>query len=466
MNTCIGEGQLKTLILKPILIDHNHMNRPVEIFLRFFRNQSNSGIAIFISVLIAMVWANSPWKEFYMDMVQMDISISIGYFTLSEPFLIWVNDLLMAIFFLFVGLELKREILGGKLSSFKKAMLPIGAAIGGMVVPAIIYLIFNSTTAAMQGWGIPMATDIAFAIGVLSLFGKRVPSGLKVFLIALAIVDDLGAVLVIALFYTSEISAMDLLHGLLFFIVLIGGSFAGIRNPWFYACIGIGGVWLAFFFSGIHPTTAGILTALAIPGRVKIKERDFLVKLQQLHQRFLKIKPISGSFISDEQLDILEEIKQKSDDAETPLQKLEHHLAPFVGFFILPLFALVNTGIHLHGNLLETLTQPLSLGIFFGLLVGKFIGILGGSWIMVKFNIAEFQAGLSWSMISAAALLAAMGFTMSLFITELAFENEQYIFTAKISILFTSLIAGLSGYIVLRNSTKQKTIQIRRANEN
>ena len=428
------------------------MIKYVDKIKRFFKTQSNSGIAIFISVLIAMVWANSPWKEFYTDIVQMDISICIGNYSLAEPFLIWVNDLLMAIFFLYVGLELKREILGGKLSSFKKAMLPIGAAIGGMIVPALTYLIFNSNTPAIKGWGIPMATDIAFAIGVLSLFNNRVPSGLKVFLIALAIVDDLGAVLVIALFYSTEISSIELLYGLLFFALLIGGSFTGIRNPWFYSIIGIGGVWLAFFFSGIHPTTAGILTAIAIPGKVKLKEEAYLKKLQKLHLEFLRIKPIGGDFISDKQLDILEEIKQKSDDAETPLQKIERYLSPIVGFIILPLFALVNTGIHLHGNLLETLSQPLSLGIFFGLLVGKVIGILGGSWIMIKLKVAELQEGLSWRIMMGAALLAAMGFTMSLFITELAFENEQYIFTAKISILFTSLIAGLSGYFVLRGS--------------
>ena len=432
------------------------MIKAYHILRGFFKDQSNSGIAIFVSVLVAMAWANSPWQELYRSMVNMEISVGVAGFSLSEPFLVWVNDLLMAIFFLYVGLELKRELLGGELSSFKKAVLPIGAAIGGMVFPAIIYTIFNANTDATQGWGIPMATDIAFALGVLSMFGKRVPSSLKVFLVALAIVDDLGAVLVIALFYTSEIAAMDLFHGFLFFLLLVGGSFVGIRNPWFYAIVGIGGVWLAFFFSGIHPTTAGILTAIAIPGRVKIKEGEYLKKLQKLYLRFLEASPIKGSFISEEQLGILEEIKQRSNDAETPLQKMEHRLAPIVGFFILPLFALVNTGIHIHGNLLETLSQPVSLGIFFGLVAGKSIGILSGSWLLVKLKVAELPEGTNWRMVSAVSVISAIGFTMSLFITELAFVDEAYIFTAKVSILFTSVLAGIVGSFLLWSSLRQK----------
>nr|WP_240424591.1 Na+/H+ antiporter NhaA [Tunicatimonas sp. TK19036]WKN38629.1 Na+/H+ antiporter NhaA [Tunicatimonas sp. TK19036] len=416
------------------------------------KNQSASGIVIFLAVLVAMIWANSSWKEMYEEVIHTEISIGIAGFFLSESFLLWINDGLMAIFFLQVGLELKREIIGGKLSSVRKAILPIGAAIGGMMVPAIIYLAFNANNSAMRGWGIPMATDIAFAIGVLSLFGDRVPASLKVFLLALAIVDDLGAVLVIAIFYTSGISYIDLLYGVLFFFILLGGNLLGIRKAWFYALVGIGGVWLAFFFSGVHPTIAGVLTAFAVPGRVKIKEEGYLKNLQKLHIAFLETKPIRGNFISEKQLNILEEIKQKSDDAETPLQKIEHHLAPVVGFFILPLFALTNTGIHIHGDLLETMSHPISLGVVFGLLVGKFIGIMGASWILVKLKIAELQEGIFWKNLSGVALIAGIGFTMSLFITELAFESEEFTFIAKLSILFTSVLAGISGAIVLQFS--------------
>lgn len=413
------------------------------------KNQSASGIAIFLAVLVAMIWDNSPFGEVYQNFIHTEISLLVGEFALSESLLLWVNDGLMAIFFLQVGLELKREIIGGKLSSPKKAILPIGAAIGGMVVPAAIYLIFNFNAATEHGWGIPMATDIAFAIGVLSFFGDRVPIGLKVFLVALAIVDDLGAVLIIAIFYTSGISYIDLLHGVLFLLVLVGGNYIGVRKAWFYALIGIGGVWLAFFFSGVHPTIAGILTAFTIPGKVKIKEEDYLKNLQKLHLQFLEATPIKGNFISEKQLSILEEIKQKSDDAETPLQKIEHHLAPIVGFFILPLFALVNTGIHIHGNLVEILSHPISLGIGFGLLVGKFTGILGVSWLLVKFKLAELQEGISWRHLSGVAMIAGIGFTMSLFITELAFQKEEYTFIAKLSILFASVLAGVIGAIIL-----------------
>ncbi|PZX51528.1 NhaA family Na+:H+ antiporter [Algoriphagus ratkowskyi] len=420
-----------------------------------FRNQSASGIAIFLAVVVAMLLANSPFKGLYQSLIHTEISLGIGEFFISESIILWINDGLMAIFFLQVGLELKREIIGGKLSSFKKAILPIGAAIGGMVVPAVIYLIFNFNSATEQGWGIPMATDIAFAIGVLALFGNRIPVGLKVFLIALAIVDDLGAVLVIAIFYTSGISYMDLLNGVLFFLVLVGGSYIGIRKAWFYALVGIGGVWLAFFFSGVHPTIAGILTAFAIPGKVKIKEEDYLMNLQKLHLQFLETESIRGSFISEKQLNILEEIKQKTNDAETPLQKIEHQLAPIVGFFILPLFALVNTGIHIHGDSIEIISHPVSLGIGFGLLVGKFTGIMGASWLLVKLKIAELQEGVSWMHLCGVATIAGIGFTMSLFITELAFASEEYVFIAKLSILFTSLLAGVVGGLILWYSSKK-----------
>ncbi|MEQ9442792.1 MAG: Na+/H+ antiporter NhaA [Cyclobacteriaceae bacterium] len=424
-----------------------------------FKNQSASGMAIFLAVLAAMIWANSPFQGAYQTFIHTELSIGVGPFSLSESLLLWVNDGLMAIFFLQVGLELKREIIGGKLSSFRKAILPIGAAIGGMVVPALIYLIFNLNTPTEHGWGIPMATDIAFAIGVLSLLGDRVPAGLKVFLVALAIVDDLGAVLIIAIFYTSGISYVDLLHGVLFVLLLVGGNYMGVRKAWFYALIGIGGVWLAFFFSGVHPTIAGILTAFTIPGKVKIKEEDYLRNLQKLHLRFLEIKPIRGHFISEEQLDILEEIKQKSDDAETPLQKIEHHLAPIVGFFILPLFALVNTGIHIHGDIIEILSHPVSLGIAFGLVVGKFTGIVGVSWLLIKLKLAELQQGISWRHIPGVAMIAGIGFTMSLFITELAFQKEEYTFIAKLTILFASVLAGMIGVIILRQSGKTAVVK-------
>ncbi len=421
---------------------------------------SNSGIVVlFIAVVIAMVWANSPWQEFYRNLMQTEIAFTVGSFELSEPVLLWINDGLMALFFLQIGLELKREIMGGKLSSPKNAILPIGAAIGGMVLPSLIYLMFNSSGAATQGWGIPIATDIAFALGVLALVGKNLPVGLRVFLVTLAVVDDLGGVLVIAVFYTSDFSGMSLLHAFLFFGLLIIGNYAGIRKTWFYTIIGIGGVWLAFFFSGVHPTIAGILTAIAIPGRVKIKEDTFLVRLNGLHTKFLKAKPKEGTLISNEQLEILEDIKTASSEAQTPLQKLEKALNPFVSFVVLPLFALANAGIHLHGDLFKVLSSPVSLGIGLGLVLGKFIGIAAFSRLLVAFKLAKLPENVNWNMIYGVAFLGGIGFTISLFINELAFTNEEFIYTAKVGILFSSLIAGIIGSIILLQSSKKSKNQ-------
>lgn len=431
---------------------------PVVIFFESLksRSQAGVGIAILLAVIIAMIWANSPFNEYYTRFIQTEITLQINGFILSESLLHWVNDGLMAVFFLFVGLELKRELLGGKLSNPRKAILPIGAAIGGMLVPALFYMFFNYGTVSQNGWGIPMATDIAFALGILSLFGNRVPVALKVFLVALAIVDDLGAVLVIAIFYSSGISGMDLFHGFLFFLVLLGGNYLGIRNAWFYGLIGIAGVWLAFFFSGVHPTVAGILIAFAIPGRVKISEKQYLKNLNNLHQRFLEAQPIKGSFISEGQLEILEEIKSKTNDATTPLQKIEHGLSHVVGFFILPVFALVNAGIHIHGDIPNILSQNISLGIAFGLIAGKFIGIIGVAWILLKLKIAQLEDNINWGQICGVALLAGIGFTMSIFVTDLAFQNEELKFVAKLSILFTSTVAGILGSLVIWISSKSK----------
>ena len=408
-----------------------------------------SGAAIFISVVIALVWANSPWQEIYHSLIHTEIAVHIGEFSLSEPLVKWVNDGMMAVFFLLVGLELKREILGGRLSDPREAILPIGAALGGMLVPALLFTLFNFGEVGQDGWGIPMATDIAFALGVLTLFGKRVPLALKVFLVALAIVDDLGAVLVIAFFYTSNIVEQDLLYALLFLGLLIGGNYFGIRGAWFYSIVGLGGVWLAFFFSGVHPTIAGILIAFCIPGKVKIKEKTYLKELDHLHQEFIDAKPIQGSFISESQLEILENIKQKTDDAEPPLQKMEHALSPIVAFFILPLFALVNTGIHIHGNVWSIMGQNISLGILVGLIIGKFIGISGTAWLLVKFKIARLGKGISWGQLCGVALIAGIGFTMSLFVTDLAFQTPEMRYIAKLSILLSSALAGILGSILL-----------------
>lgn len=406
-----------------------------------------------------MTWANID-QESHHAFWETDLSFGLGSFSITESVHVWINDALMAIFFFGVGLEIKRELLGGELSSPRKAILPVAAAFGGMVVPAVIYLFFNANSDAARGWGIPMATDIAFSIGILSLLGNRVPLSLKVFLTALAIVDDIGGVLVIALFYTSDISGMDLIHGAFFLGLLILGNMLGVRNQAFYSIISIGGLWLAFFFSGIHPTIAGILAAFAIPGRVKLNEDLFLENLQTLTQLFRSSRPINGSFISENQLEILETIKEVANDAETPLQKVEYSLNPFISFVVLPLFALANTGIHLHGGVWEILLHPASIGIGAGLIVGKFVGIIGMSKLMVRSGFAELPAGVSWNHLYGVALLAGVGFTMSLFITELAFTDERLIYVAKIGILIASLLAGISGFIYLRAIPKKEALVI------
>ena len=421
--------------------------------------QSTSGIAIFICVAVAMIWANID-QEGYHAFWGTELAFSLGPFSIQESLHVWINDALMAIFFFGVGLEIKRELLAGELASFRKAVLPVAAAVGGMAIPAIIYLLFNANSEAASGWGIPMATDIAFSIGILSLLGRQAPLSLKIFLTALAIVDDIGGVLVIALVYTSEVSGMDLVHGIFFLGLLILGNIIGIRSQAFYSIISIGGLWLAFFFSGIHPTIAGILAAFAIPGRVKLDEGLFLKNLDTLTQLFKSSKPIKGSFISENQLEILETIKEVADDAETPLQKVEYALNWFISFVVLPLFALANTGIHLHGGVWEIMLHPVSIGIGAGLVVGKFVGIVGVSKVMVRLGFAELPAGISWNHIYGVALLAGVGFTMSLFITELAFTDERLIYVAKTGILTASLIAGILGYTYLRIMTKKDALMV------
>lgn len=433
---------------------HTPIERLLSPLNHLFQNQSTSAIITFFAVIIAMIWANSAWSYSYDALWHTPLALTIGSFTISQTLHILINDGFMAIFFFLVGLEIKREIFGGELSSPKKAVLPISAAVGGMLVPALIYIFFNQGTDASDGWGIPMATDIAFSLGILSLLGKRVPVSVKIFLTALAIVDDLGAVLIIAFFYTSDIYVNDLMWGFVFLMILLLGNYVGIRNQLFYSLISIGGLWLAFFFSGVHPTIAGVLAAFTIPGRVKINEKLFLSNIEVLTNMFRKANPNDNKFVTNDQMEILETIQEVSMDASTPLQKVEHSLRGFVSFIVIPLFALSNTGISLEGEGLSVLLHPVSLGIGLGLLLGKFIGIVGLSKLMVYLRLAELPDKSNWNHIYGVAFLAAVGFTMSLFISDLAFTNDAIIQLSKISILVTSALAGLIGYLILRFKTK------------
>ena len=409
-----------------------------------------------ISVLAALIVANSGWAESYHHILEHRLGFQWNGKTYFEYDLHhWINDGLMAIFFFVVGLELKREIIAGQLSDLRSALLPIGAALGGMVVPAAIYLILNNSPEVSHGWGIPMATDIAFALGVLYLLGNKVSLSLKVFLTALAIVDDLGAVLVIAFFYTSDISFVHLLVGGGVLLLMYLGNRAGIRNVVFYAVLGIGGAWTGFLLSGVHATIAAVLAAFTIPADVKIKEQPFISNLQQYLNRFKSLDPRNDiPTLTNEQLHILEQVQKTTISAMPPLQRLEHAMHPAVTFLILPIFALANAGVSLHIDPAHLFGTKVALGVSLGLLLGKFVGVVGFTLLLVKSKLARFPDGMNIRNLMGIGLLAAIGFTMSLFVTSLAFHNDVYITQAKIGIFVASIIGGVAGYIVL-NRAKQ-----------
>lgn len=363
----------------------------------------------------------------------------------------------MAMFFFVVGLEIKREIIVGELSSFRLAALPIAAALGGIIVPAGIYAVLNLGGDGAHGWGIPMATDIAFALGILTLFGKRVPAALKIFLAALAIVDDLGAVLVIAFFYTSKISLISLGIGAIFLVTLITINRLGVRNSLVYAIFGIGGLWLAFLLSGVHPTIAGVLAALCIPAKTKIDTKKFIAESVENIEFFKNSGEISESVLTNQERQAaLLKHKLLYDNASTPLQRLEKALHPWVIYFVMPIFALANAGVTLSSSIHEIVTTPVGLGIILGLVLGKQLGITAGAWLAVKANIASLPKNVSWSSLYGVSCLGGIGFTMSLFIASLAFKSEQLLSSAKIAILCGSLISALIGCLVLWLSTKKQ----------
>ena len=424
---------------------------------RFIEQEYTSGIVLFLSVVVALIWVNSPFETSYEHTWETQLSIGYAGNLFDHPLHIWINDGLMAIFFFVIGLELKREFMAGELSSLKKASLPIMAALGGMVVPALIYVVFNAGLSSETGWGIPMATDIAFALGLLSLSGKHIPGSIKVFLSALAVADDLGAVLVIAFFYTAHISFSYLLLGGFFLIILIVGNSIGIRHTLFYLLIGIA-VWACFLFSGVHATIAGVLVAFTIPARTRINENEYVESIRKHTHLFERAIPLKGPLMTSDQHHIIEKIKRLSQDAETPLQKIEYMLHPWVAFVIMPLFAVANSGMHIGSNFFSALMNPVSMGVAAGLVAGKFVGVLGFTWIMVRLGFAELPQLTTWKHIAGVAMLAGVGFTMSLFVTSLAFQDQQHIEAAKYGILLASLISGAAGIFYLRALAPAKSL--------
>lgn len=442
-------------------MNKHYPKRPIERIVTPFKSilehEKAGAIILFISVIIAIILANSPWKHDYHHFFENTFGFHVNGKTYLEYNVHhWINDGLMAIFFFVVGLELKKEFVSGELSQPKKAILPIAAAIGGMIVPACIYILFNQDPLTHSGWGIPMATDIAFALGVLMFLGNRVPLAVKIFLLALAIVDDLGAVLVIALFYSSDISLLNLGIGLSIFLVMLLGNKLGIRSTLFYAILGIGGVWTAFLLSGVHATIAAVLAAFAIPASVLIKERVYVNEVRTKLKEFECIDPDDNvPTLNDEQLEILHEIEVTTSAAMTPLQKLIHALHPVNTFIILPLFAIANAGVELNVDMDTLFSTNIALGVGLGLLVGKVVGIVGFTMLLEKIGVGKLPEGMNFKNLLGIGLLAAIGFTMSIFVTSLAFTDHLYMNQAKIGIFAASILGGVMGYIWLNMVSKK-----------
>jgi NhaA family Na+:H+ antiporter len=413
--------------------------------------EAAGGILLLLATAAALIWANSRWEHSYHQIWYTQATITLGQVSHSESRHEWVNDGLMSIFFFLVGLEIKRELLIGELSTFKQAAFPFMAAIGGSVVPALIYAAINRGGAGANGWGIPMATDIAFALGVLALLGSRVPAGLKVFVAALAIVDDIFGVLVIALFYTQHISLIALGLAFVGVAVSFGANWLGIRNPVIYALIGVG-VWVAVLNSGVHATIAGILLAFTIPARSSIDKTEFLRQSRGLLDQFEQHDP--NSYQAHHAIHVLE---QKCEMIESPLHRIEHALQPWVAFVIMPIFAFANAGVHILGKTSAALAHPIALGVLLGLLLGKPIGITLFARLASVVGLGSRPTAVTWSQIFGASWLCGIGFTMSLFIAGLALGNGDLLDMSKIGTLAASIAAGCVGSILLLKSAKTLT---------
>lgn len=429
----------------------------------FSRMAASGGLLLLVMSLLALLWANSSAADGYFKFWQMDLGFSFGQFSLSKHLYEWVNDALMVIFFFVIGLEIKREVTAGELNSLRKASMPLAAAAGGMLAPAMIYLLLNSSDpAAASGWGIPVATDIAFTLGLLTVLQGRIPLSLKVFFTAMAIADDLGAILVIALFYSSDLSLASLALAGAILLLLIFFNRARIFSPLPYAIAGVA-LWLAFLQSGIHPTIAGVLLALTIPTR----SRANLPRLLEQTDTVLNRYDYSETDEESQEQALTRTLKTILDRLEPPAQRLEHQLQPWTTYLILPIFALANAGISLQGSLVNGLMNPVSLGIVLGLVLGKPLGISLFAWLAHRVGLAELPRGISWTQFFSASILAGIGFTMSLFITGAAFEANDMLNSAKLGILIGSVLAAVLGYAALNAASPrfdQATETPRRAN--
>lgn len=422
-------------------------------FQQFARLGASGGLVLIVCAVIAMIWANSPWRDSYYEIFHTKLSFGFGDRALSKTLHHWINDGLMAFFFLLVGLEIKRELLVGALSSVRAAAVPFVAAMGGMVVPALFYVAFASSGEEARGWGIPMATDIAFALGLLALLGRRVPLALRVFLTSLAIVDDLGALLVIAIFYTENLRTDMLIWGGGVFFALMALNRMGIRRVLPYAALGVV-LWILVLKSGVHATLAGVLIAMTIPARSRINQGAFLAHLREFTDQFARgIKPGKDAgenlMTSRDQQSSILSMEMAINDAATPLMKIEHGLHPWIAFAVVPIFALANAGLELSGDLGANLTNPVFLGVFLGLALGKPIGIFGFTWLFIKSGMGSLPRGVTMQHIFGVGLLGGVGFTMSLFIGNLAFPGSDLLEVSKLGILAATLVTGALGLLVL-----------------
>ena len=388
-----------------------------ETLLQFIRKESSAGIILILTTIAALLLQNGPLSEYYTGFLHTHVEIRFGELQIAKPLLLWVNDGLMAVFFFMIGLEVKREVIEGHLSSVRQVTLPAIAAVGGMIVPALVFLFFNTGDQfAMNGWAIPTATDIAFALGILSLLGPRVPVSLKIFLMALAIIDDLGAIIIIALFYTTDLSTTSIVIASIALAVLFAFNRLNVVKQSLYIVVGIV-LWVSVLKSGVHATLAGVALALMIP----LESRD------ERGQTFSMLK------------------------------NMEHGLRYWVAFFILPLFAFVNAGVDLRGISLEEIAGPVPMGIMLGLFLGKQIGVFGFSWIAIKLGVASRPTGATWRQLYGVAILTGIGFTMSLFVDSLAFnDTDLYRYADKLAILLGSFLSGVTGYLLLKSKFSRR----------
>ncbi len=426
-------------------------------FQKFVKIESFSGILLFSATILAMIWANSPLAESYTELWNYKIGISSDGFELKKPLILWINDGLMALFFLLIGLEIKRELMIGELNSLRKATFPLFAAIGGMFAPLAVFLLLNSNPETEAGWGIPMATDIAFTLAIIKLLGKSVSLSLKIFLTAFAIVDDLGAILVIAIFYSGGIEWTLIMYALALFAFLMVLSWRGYYFKYITLVIGIV-VWYLFLKAGIHPTIAGVLIAFTIPIRRKIQTINFETELKRISEKIVKEDNPENPILTKSQLEEIDNLDELTESFNSPLQHMEHKLHSFSAYFIMPVFALANAGVAFSMDMY--LDWSLITNIVLALFLGKLIGITSLSWLSIKLKLAELPDNVNFTQIAGVAILAGVGFTMSIFIANLAFfENFECIDSAKVGIIIGSLISGIVGFLILKYSGKKEYSQ-------